>query len=345
MQRLLALDVAAMADADGLQLRLTKPPGSLGHMELLGRQLCGIFRSCPPPEIVRPLVLVAAGDHGVVAESVTPWPQEVTAQMVANFLGGGAAINVLAREVGAQVKVVDAGVASDLDDAVGLIMASHGRGTANIAREAAMLLATAADTIVDGRRVINELIDGGVDLVVTGDMGIGNTTPSAAIISSVTGATSEAVTGRGTGIDDVTLAHKRSVVAGASSRVSDPTSATAVLAEVGGFEIGFLAGAMLGAAARGVPVVLDGVISLAAALIGTLEDAALPQYLIAGHRSVEPGASIALSWLGLDPILDLGMRLGEGSGGVLAVPIIRASGRVLREMSTFDSAGVSEKLS
>ncbi len=339
-----ALDTTSMQAALLLQRSLTKPAGSLGRLEDLGLQLAGIYRSCPPPIPRRPMVVVAAGDHGVLAEGVSPWPQEVTAQMIANFLAGGAAINVLADEVGAQVVVVDCGVRAAFDATPMLHVVKRAEVTGNIYIEPAMSEAVANALIGEGRRFASEQAALGVDLFLTGDMGIGNTTPSAALIATVTGASASRVTGRGTGIDDKTLAKKTAVVEKiVSSYRGEHPSAGELLARMGGFEHAFLTGLILGAAEANTPVILDGVIAIAAALMASLEDEAAVSYLIAGHRSVEPGASIGLAHLGLEPLVDLGLRLGEGTGATLAVPMVRAAARVLAEMATFDAAGVTEK--
>jgi len=334
-------DHAAAAAAEHLD-RLTKPPGSLGRIEALAVQLAAIAGTSPPPVPAPAAVAVFAADHGVVAEGVTPWPQEVTAQMVANFCAGGAAINVLARQTGASVVVVDVGVAGDVPPAPGLVRARIAPGTANLATGPAMTVAQAAAALDVGAATAATLVAGGARCLVTGDMGIGNTTPSAAVIAAFTGRAARDVTGRGTGIDDARLALKTGVVERAVARARG-RSPMEVLAEVGGFEIVAIAGFIVGGAAARVPVIVDGVIA-AAGLLGAaaLAPGVLP-FVIAGHRSAEPGASVALAHLGLEPLLDLGMRLGEGTGGCLAVPVVQAAARVLGEMATFDSAGVTEK--
>jgi nicotinate-nucleotide--dimethylbenzimidazole phosphoribosyltransferase len=327
-----------MQDARELQDRLTKPRGALGRLEELGIRLAGIAGECPPPVPDPATVAVFAGDHGVLAEGVTPWPQEVTAQMVANFCAGGAAVNVLARQAGADVVVVDVGVATELDPAPGLLLRKVRPGTANLAVEPAMTDEECERAIAVGREVAAHCIDEGARCLVTGDMGIGNTTASAALIAAYTGRPPRQVTGRGTGVDDVTFERKVAVVERALARATgDP------LAEVGGLEIAALAGFILEGVSRGVPVVVDGVIACAALLAAAERDANVVDGCIAGHVSTEPGAAAALDHLGLDPLLDLGLRLGEGTGAVLALHLVRAAALVLREMATFDSAGVSEK--
>ena len=323
--------------------RLTKPRGSLGLVEALGAQLCAIARSCPPPVPDDVAVCVFAGDHGVVAEGVTPWPQEVTAQMVANFAAGGAAINVLARQVGARVLVVDVGVATDLPDVPGVLHRTVRRGTANLADGPAMTGDEALAALGVGVAVAHEAVDDGAKLLVCGDMGIGNTTPSAALIAALTGRPPADVTGRGTGIDDETLRRKIDVVAGAVQRLGPDPAPLVALAEVGGLEIAALAGYLIGGASRSVPVLLDGVVSGAAAVVAAGLVPAVAAYLIAGHRSVEPAAGAALEHLGLRALLDLDLRLGEGTGAALAVPVVQGAARILGEMATFDSAGVTDK--
>jgi nicotinate-nucleotide--dimethylbenzimidazole phosphoribosyltransferase len=338
------LDAGAVAAARARQDSLTKPRGSLGALEDVSVQLAGLAGRCPPPVPEPAVIAVFAGDHGVHAQGVSPWPQEVTAQMVANFVAGGAVINALAAQSGAEVVVVDVGVAADVEPAPELLIRKVGRGTRDMTREPAMTRAEARTAIEVGIAVADDLVARGTRCLLTGDMGIANTTPAAALIAVFTGAAPTDVTGRGTGIDDATLTRKISVVARALDRHHpDPADALAVLAAVGGFEHAALAGYILGAAAARVPVVLDGVIACAAALAarGLARDSTAA--MIAGHRSVEPGASVALDALGLTPLVDLRMRLGEGSGAMLALPIVQGAVRVLRDVATFDAAGVTEK--
>jgi nicotinate-nucleotide--dimethylbenzimidazole phosphoribosyltransferase len=324
--------------------RLTKPRGSLGRLEDLGIRLCAIYGTCPPPVPEPVTVAVFAGDHGVVAEGVTPWPQEVTAQMVANFCSGGAAINVLARHAGADVVVVDVGVATAIPtDSEALVHANVRLGTRNLAVEAAMTTAEATSALDVGVDVALRAVSGGARLLVTGDMGIGNTTSAAALIAACTGRRPEEVTGRGTGIDDAMLARKTAVIERALSRIPPGADPLVVLAELGGLEIAALCGFVVGAASSRVPVLVDGVIAAAASLLATAFAPDAAGYLIAGHRSSEPGASVVLEELELSPVLDLGMRLGEGTGAALAVPTVQGAARILREMATFDAAGVSDK--
>ena len=339
------LDTDAIADATVLHDRLTKPRGSLGRLEPLGIRLAGIAGACPPPVPAPAAVAVFAGDHGVLDQGVSPWPREVTAQMVANFCAGGAAINVIARQTGASVVVVDVGVATPLDDAPGLLRRKVRVGTGDLALEPAMTVDEARAALDVGAEVAADLVAAGARCLVTGEMGIGNTTPAAALIAALTGHPPAEVTGRGTGIDDATLAHKVAVIDAALARHADAIAAgpLATLAAVGGLEIAALAGFIVGGAGARVPVVIDGVIADAALLVAHALAPGILDYCIAGHRSAEPGATAVLHHLRLPPLLDLDMRLGEGSGACLALPIVEAAARVLREMATFDSAGVTEK--
>ena len=336
-------DPAVIAAARARQEILTKPSGSLGVIEDLSVQLAGIAGRCPAPVPAPASVVVFAGDHGVHAQGVTPWPREVTAQMVANFLARGAVVNALAAQVGAEVHVVDVGVAADLPSAPALRARKVRRGTADMTAGPAMSRAEAEQAIAVGLEIAAELATAGSGCLVTGDMGIANTTASAALIAVFTGAAPAAVTGRGTGIDDLTLDRKVRVVEAALDRHRpDPADPIGVLSAVGGLEHAALAGFILGGAAAGLPVLLDGVIAAAAALAARAMAPGITPYLIAGHLSTEPGARAALAALGLRPLLDLDLRLGEGSGAVLALPIVQAAARVLREVATFESAGVSE---
>jgi nicotinate-nucleotide--dimethylbenzimidazole phosphoribosyltransferase len=344
------LDPVALRQAAERQDHLTKPRGALGGLETIGIQLAGIAGECPPPLPVPAAVGVFAADHGVVAEGVTPWPQEVTAQMAANFVAGGAAINVLARQVGAAVTVVDVGIATDmsllgLDGAANLRRRAVRRGTANLAVDAAMTEDQAREALDVGAEIAAELVAGGARCLITGEMGIGNTTAAAAVIAAVTGAGAQAVTGRGTGIDDVTLARKVAVVEQALARHAEAVASgpIGILAALGGLEIAALAGFIVGGAAARVPVIVDGVIADAALLVAVALVPDTLGFCLAGHRSVEPGATTALTYLGLSPLLDLSLRLGEGSGACLALPLVEASARILREMATFDAAGVTDK--
>ena len=335
-------DQAAMAQARQRQDQLTKPPGSLGRLEDLSVRLAGLTGTCPPPVPQRPVIAVFAGDHGVHARGVTPWPQEVTAQMVANFVAGGAVINCFAAQIGAQVQVVDVGVLADLPEAPGLVVRKVRPGTADMAAGQAMDRAEAEQAIAAGLETAAELVAGGHDCLITGDMGIANTTPAAALIAAFTGSSPAEVTGRGTGVDDATLDRKVAVVAEALDRHQpDPADPVGVLAAVGGLEHAALAGFILGAAAHRVPVVLDGVIAGSAALAAAALAPGAVDAMVAGHLSTEPGARAALDHLGLRPLLSLDLRLGEGSGAALAVPLVQSAARLLHDVATFDSAGVS----
>ena len=337
-------DPQAMAAARELQARLTKPAGSLGALEELSVRLAGLAGACPPPLPDPAALAVFAGDHGVHAQRVTPWPQEVTAQMVANFLAGGAVVNAFARQTGVEVTVVDVGVAALPVTGAGLVEAKVRRGTRDLTVEPALTRQEARAALETGIRVAAQLVESGAKCLLTGDMGIANTTPAAALIAAFTGADAAAVTGRGTGIDDPMYLHKVAVVSAALDRhAADPADPLGVLAAVGGLEHCALAGFILGAAAQRVPVIVDGVIAGSAALAAAAFAPDAVAAMVAGHRSAEPGATVALAHLGLEPLLDLGMRLGEGSGAVLALPIVSAAVRVLHEVATFDSAGVSEK--
>jgi nicotinate-nucleotide--dimethylbenzimidazole phosphoribosyltransferase len=336
------LDAAAVAQARERQEALTKPSGSLGVLEHVSVQLAGLAGECPPPLPEPAAVAVFAGDHGVHAQGVTPWPQEVTAQMVANFLASGAVVNAIAAQAGAEVCVVDVGVAADLPAAPGLLPRKIRPGTADMTAGPAMSRDEALRAVEAGIETARDLVTAGNACLLTGDMGIANTTASAALIAVFTGADPEEVTGRGTGIDDPTWQRKVGVVRRALERnLPDPADPLGVLAAVGGLEHAALTGFILGGAALRVPVVLDGVIAGAAALAARALAPDVLGALLAGHMSTEPGARRALDALGLTPLLDLGMRLGEGSGAALALPVIAAAARVLRDVATFDSAGVS----
>ena len=326
--------------------RMTKPPGSLGVLEDVAAQLAGTAGTCPAPLPWPATVAVFAGDHGVHAQGVTPWPQEVTGQMVANFLAGGAVVNAFAAAQDAEVLVVDVGVAAPLDPAPGLLDRKVRAGTADLAVGPAMTLDEARRAVEVGIEVATSLAARS-GCLVTGDMGIANTTASAALVCAFTGADPAAATGRGTGIDDPTLARKVDVVTRAVARVpgrpEGPEAALAALAEVGGLEHAAIAGFVLGAAATRTPVILDGVIAGSAALVAAALCPAALQHALAGHASAEPGHALALRALGLRPLLGLDLRLGEGTGALLALPLVTAAARALRDVATFDSAGVTEK--
>jgi len=335
-----APDPGAAATARQHLDSLTKPPGSLGRLEEIAERLALLAGG--PPAIERPVVFVFAADHGVVAEGVSAYPQVVTAQMVENFLRGGAAVNVLARAAAARVVVADFGVVGSLPTSDALVNARCGPGTANFVNGPAMTREQATEAIGRGARLAEQALDDGADLLATGEMGIGNTTAASAITAAITGLPPESVTGRGTGIDPETRTRKVAVVERALARNRpDPGDGLDVLARVGGFEIGGLVGVVLAGAARRVPIALDGFISGAAALIAVSLAPQARHVLFAAHRSAEPGHAAALAHLGLTPYLDLSMRLGEGTGALLFVHLARSAARIYREMATFKSAGVS----
>ncbi|MGZ4650902.1 MAG: nicotinate-nucleotide--dimethylbenzimidazole phosphoribosyltransferase [Kineosporiaceae bacterium] len=341
-------DTAAVAQARARQDTLTKPRGALGALEDVSVRLAGIAGVCPPPVPGAPAVAVFAADHGVHAQGVTPWPQEVTAQMVANFAAGGAAVNAFAAQLGARVVVVDVGVASPVEPAPALWSHRIRPGTRDLTVEPAMTRAEALAAVGAGVEVAQRLVDESADVLLTGDMGIANTTASAALVAAFTGASPDEVTGRGTGVDDATLGRKIDAVRRAldrsgltpSNAAADPVGA---LAAVGGLEHAALAGFVLAGSARRVPVILDGVIAGAAALVAHALAPASIDACLAGHRSAEPGHAHALRALGLRPLVELDLRLGEGTGAVLALPLVQAAAAALRDMATFDAAGVVDK--
>ncbi len=337
-----SLDEAAMWLAHTRQDTLTKPRGSLGRLEELSVQLAGM-KADPLPSVERKAVIVMAADHGVTAEGVSAYPAEVTRQMVLNFLRGGAAINVLARQAGARVSVVDIGVAAEFQPMPGLVRRKVMCGTRNMTQGPAMTRAEAEQALQVGMDVLNEEAARGLDIVATGDMGIGNTTASSAICAAMTGLPVAKVVGRGTGIDDQGLERKVRVIEQAL-RVNRPDAKDPmdVLLTVGGLEIAGVAGVMIAAVSQRIPVVVDGFISTAAAMVAVGLAPGVRAYLIGSHRSVEVGHQAMLKHLNLIPLLDLNLRLGEGTGAVLAFHLIEAAARILREMATFDEAGVSD---
>jgi nicotinate-nucleotide--dimethylbenzimidazole phosphoribosyltransferase len=307
-------------------------------------RLAGLAGRCPPPLPEPAAVAIFAGDHGVHAQQVTPWPQEVTAQMVANFLAGGAAVNAFAAAARASVTVVDIGVAAQLDPVPGLLDRKVRQGTRDFTVEPALTREEARAAVEIGISVAHELVDEGAACLITGDMGIANTTPSAALVAVFTRSGARAVTGRGTGVDDATVQRKIEVIERALVlHRPDPSDPLGVLAAVGGLEHAGLTGFLLGAAALRVPVILDGVIAASAALAAAAFAPDAVGGWIAGHRSAEPGSTAALAALGLRPLVDLDLRLGEGTGALLALPIVDMAVRALRDMATFDAAGVAEK--
>jgi nicotinate-nucleotide--dimethylbenzimidazole phosphoribosyltransferase len=336
------IDADAQAAARERQAQLTKPPGSLGRLEDLAVQLAGITGQSQP-RMERRAIIVMAGDHGVAVQGVSAYPSAVTAQMVLNFLAGGAAINALARHIDARVVVVDIGVASEVTHSR-LIARKVAPGTADMTRGPAMTRAQAEQAINVGLAVIAEEVARGLDVVATGEMGIGNTTAASAITAVFTGLPVADLTGYGTGLSEDGRQHKIAMIEAAlATNHPDPTDPLDVLAKVGGFEIAGLVGVILGAAAARVPVVIDGFISGAAALVAARLAPPARDYMIAGHRSVERGHAAILAALGLEPLLDLNLRLGEGTGAALAMEIVAAAARAHREMATFAEAEVSNR--
>lgn len=338
------LDAAAMGEAQKRLDSLTKPQGSLGRLEAIARQVAGITGN-PLPYIKGKVIILMAGDHGVVEEGVTAYPQEVTAQMVVNFLKGGAAINVLARHVGAKIALVDIGVKGNLPESPELRSMKVHRGTRNFLREPAMDRDQAIAAIETGIRVVCDEIDSGSNLIATGDMGIGNTTVSSALLAVFGGYDPEDIVGRGTGVTDDGLKLKARVIKNALQRhAPNPSDPVGALASVGGFEIGGLAGVILGAAARRVPVVIDGFISGAASLVACGLSPQVREYLIPSHLSAEAGHRAMLLTLGLEPAIVLDMRLGEGTGAALGMSLVEAAVKLLGQMATFEGAGVSTRV-
>ena len=335
------LDADAMRAAEARQLQLTKPPKALGRLETLSIQLAGI-QGKPLPVIASKAIAVMAADHGVTAEGVSAFPAEVTPGMVFNFAAGGAAINVIGRHVGARVLVTDVGVNADLSAAEGVRQKKVRRGTANMAQGAAMTHDEAVRAIAIGIELVEEELDKGLDIIATGEMGIGNTTAASAVIAALTGEPAATVTGRGTGISAEALPAKVAVIEKALAvnrpNAEDPID---VLAKVGGLEIAAMTGVFLGAAAHRIPVVMDGFISAAAALAAVRLCHECVDYILPSHVSIEIGHQVVLDELGLVPLFDLQMRLGEGTGAALSMSIIEAAARILSEMATFESAGVA----
>jgi nicotinate-nucleotide--dimethylbenzimidazole phosphoribosyltransferase len=330
-----------MAEARRRLDQLTKPPGSLGRLERLAVQIAGITGQ-PRRALARKAIVVMAADHGVTVEGVSAYPSAVTAEMVRNFASGGAAVNVLARQSGAWVVVVDVGVAADLPCELPILQRKVAYGSANLAAGPALTSEQALQAIQVGLEVVEREIALGLDVVCLGEMGIGNTTPASAIIASVCGLPVAEVTGRGTGIDEPTWRHKIDIIErGLAVNRPDPGDPLDVLRKIGGLEIGGLVGVALGAAARRVPVVVDGFIATAAALLAAELAPAVRSYLIAAHRSAEPGHQAALAHLELEPLFALDLRLGEGTGAALALPLLDAAVAILDQMATFSEAGVS----
>ena len=322
---------------------LTKPKGSLGRLEELAKLIVGITEK-EDPTLAKKTIFTLASDHGVADEGVSAFPKEVTAQMVYNFLNGGAGINVLANHVGAKVVVVDMGVAADLEPKANLIIKKVNYGTKNMVKSLAMTREEAIRSIEAGIEVFEDEFKEGVDIVGTGDMGIANTTASSALTAVFTGKSVEEITGRGTGVDDDAFKNKIEVIKRALQfNKPDPKDPIDVLSKVGGFEIGGLAGIILGAASKRVPIVIDGFISGAAALLAYQLEPKVKNYMIAAHCSLEQGHRVVLNHIGLKPILDLNLRLGEGTGAALGINIVEASVKIMSEMATFGSAAVSQE--
>ena len=340
-ERIQPLDQVAMADARRRLDELTKPPGSLGRLERLAVQIAGITGQ-PRRALVRKAIIVMAADHGVTAEGVSAYPSTVTAEMVRNFAAGGAAVNVLARQIGARVVVVDIGVAAALADDLPVLRRKVAYGSANLAHGPALTHDQALQAIQVGLEVVEREIAYGLDVVCLGEMGIGNSTPASAIIATLCSLPVADVTGRGTGIDEPTWRHKVEVIErGLAVNRPNPSDPLDVLRKVGGLEIAGLVGVALGAAARRVPVVVDGFIATAAALLAGELSPAVRSYLIAAHRSAEAGHRAALAHLELEPLFALDLRLGEGTGAALALPLLDAAVAIVDQMATFVEAGVS----
>ncbi len=334
------LDREVMGKAQERLDDLTKPPGSLGKLEEIAVKLAGMRRKVFT-EVDRKVHIVMAGDHGVTEEGVSAFPRDVTTQMVMNFINNGAAINVLAAHVGAEVKIVDMGVAGELKSE-GIIDKKIRKGTANIAEGPAMSRREAIAALEGGIEVVNEVIEQGANMIGTGEMGIGNTTPSSAIIAAITGIELDKLVGMGTGIDREKLKHKKEVIKRAIE-INNPDleDGVDILTKIGGLEIGGMAGVMLGAAARRIPVIIDGLISGAAALLAVKINPDVVNFMLPSHLSTEPGHVNILREIGLEPILTLNMRLGEGTGAVLAMDIVEAATKIISDMATFAEAGVS----
>lgn len=322
---------------------LTKPLGALGRLETLAAQVCAVQRTLQPA-IVDPVAIVFAGDHGVADRAVSAYPRAVTGQMVQNFLGGGAAINVLARLHGMELWIVDAGVDADCGRHPRLIDARVRRGTRDFVVEPAMTREECREALRRGREVINRVVPATGNTVLLGEMGIGNTAAAALLMHGITGQPLAQCVGRGTGLDDAGLAVKQAVLAAAAARVTPPADPLDLLAQFGGYEIAMLAGAMLGAAARGHLILIDGFTTTVAAAIAARIDRNVLGYCLFAHCSAEAAHRSLLTYLGVQPLLDLGMRLGEGSGAALALPLVRAALALLMQMATFEGAGVSQKL-
>ncbi|GAB7025778.1 nicotinate-nucleotide--dimethylbenzimidazole phosphoribosyltransferase [Geotalea toluenoxydans] len=347
LEQIQAVDPALLAEAQVVLDNKTKPPGSLGRLEEFARRYVAIIADSENPDLEllgTKVVYTFAADHGVVEEGISLYPKEVTQQMVLNFLNGGAGVNVLARHVGAEVRVVDIGVDYYFGMVPGLVVRKVARGTANLAQGPAMTREQAVAALEVGIELAAQAKKTGVTMLGTGEMGIGNTTPSSAIIAAISGKTVREVTHRGTGINDAALENKiRVIEQGLAVNKPDPKDPIDVLAKVGGLEIAGIAGLILGAAANRIPVVVDGFISTAGALIASELNPHVKDYMFAAHESVEIGHSFMLQHIGLKPILDLQLRLGEGTGAALAMGLIEAGVKIYKEMATFAEAGVASE--
>ncbi len=332
------LDRQAMEDARHRWSTRAKPPGALGHLEDLAVHLAGVTGSCPPPVAANPAVVVFAGDHGVVEDGASAWPSEITAAMVHTISGGGAAINAFAHVIGASVTIVDVGVATPLGELTDVRHERVRAGTDSIARGPAMSEAEAEAAVAVGAQLATELLDNGADCLIGGDMGIGNTTPSAALISAITGQPPETITGPGAGTPAEGMGHKQAIVARAVERAeAEARSPLEQLAHLGGFEITALAGLYMTATQRRTPYIVDGVIACAALCVAEALSPGTAAHAIAGHRSTEPAATSALAYLDLRPLLELDLRLGEGTGACLAFPLVKAATLALRDMADLPS--------
>lgn len=343
------VDARARAAAEARLATLAVPPGSLGQVGALAVQLAAITGTCPPPEPRRGLLVVAAGDHGVHGRGVTPWPQSLSATLAATLARGGGAASVLAADAVVDVAVLDVGLATDVPTTVGDLPRLHHRrvraGTRDLVAEDAMTPDEVVEAVRAGAAVVDAAVGHGVDGILLGDVGLANTTSSALMVAALTGHGAEDVTGRGSGIDDAMLLTKRRTIAAALDRHrrqhGDDADAWTVLGSLGGFEHAALVGAMLAAAARHVPVVLDGLISDAAALVAARACPAVVDHLVAGHRSTEPAAPLSLAHLGLVPLLALDLRVGEGTGAVLAWPLLARAANLLARAATLDDLGLA----
>ncbi len=342
--RIVAIDPVWVQAGQDRQNDLTKPPGSLGGLEEIGIKLCAIAEQCPPPVPTKPKVVVFAGDHGVFGQNVTPWPQEVSVQMATGIAIGFAGVSVIARTVGAEVEVVDLGLKTPAEGTIDRRIAA---GTADLSQTAAMTREQALRAIAVGIERANAAIDAGADVLVPGEVGLANTTPAAALTAAFTGVSVAEVTGRGAGADDQMLDRKVAVIEQGLATNDVPAlvasgDVVGALAAVGGFEHAAMVGLILAAASRRIPVVLDGVISCSAAVVAHALAPQVVGYLLAGHAGVEPAIAVAHAKLGLKGLVDLGLRLGEGSGGALALPLVRCAATVMNEMGTFSGHGVSK---